>query len=39
MLVLEYYTVCLVYWSPRLSVIQEVPGSIPGYTLDIFLEV
>ena len=23
----------------RLTAIQEVPGSIPGYTLEIFLEV
>ena len=23
----------------RLTAIQEVPGSIPGYTLEVFLEV
>ena len=32
-------TTCLVQWLARLTAIQEVPGSIPGYTLDIFLEV
>ena len=32
-------TTCLVWWLARLTVIQEVPGSIPGYTLEIFLEV
>ena len=32
-------TACLVQWLARLTVIQEVPGSIPGYTLEIFLEV
>ena len=30
---------CLVCWLARLTAIQEVPGSIPGYTLDMFLEV
>ena len=30
---------CLVQWSARLTAIQEVPGSIPGYTLESFLEV
>ena len=32
-------TACLVQWLARLTAIQEVPGSIPGYTLQIFLEV
>ena len=32
-------TTHLVQWSARLTAIQEVPGSIPGYTLEIFLEV
>ena len=32
-------TTCLVCWLARLTAIQEVPGSIPGYTLEIFLEV
>ena len=32
-------TACLVWWLPFLTVIQEVPGSIPGYTLEIFLGV
>ena len=32
-------TACLVQWLARLSAIQAVPGSIPGYTLEIFLEV
>ena len=32
-------TTCLVWWLARLSVIQDVPGSIPGYTLQILLEV
>ena len=27
---------CLVWWLARLTAIQEVPGSIPGYTLEIF---
>ena len=31
-------TTSLVYWA-RLTAIQEVPGSIPGYILEIFLEV
>ena len=31
----SYGTTCLVC----LTGIQEVPGSIPGYTLEIFLEV
>ena len=31
-------TTCLVQWLSRLTAIQEVPGSIPGYTLVIFLE-
>ena len=30
---------CLIWRLARLTVIQEVPGSIPGYTLEIFLEV
>ena len=34
-----YLTTCLVEWLARLIVIQEVPGSIPGYTLENFLEV
>ena len=29
----------LVWWLARQTAIQEVPGSIPGYTLEIFLEV
>ena len=29
----------LVEWLARLTAIQEVPGSIPGYTLEIFLEL
>ena len=29
----------LVHWLVCLTAIQEVPGSIPGYNLDIFLEV
>ena len=32
-------TSCLVQWLACLTAIQEVPGSIPGYTLEIFLEV
>ena len=32
-------TACLVQWLARLTAMQEVPGSIPGYTLQIFLEV
>ena len=32
-------TTCLVWWLARLTAIQEVPSSIPGYTLEIFLEV
>ena len=32
-------TACLVQWLARLTAIQEVPGSIPGYTLEIFVEV
>ena len=32
-------TACLVQWLARLFTIQEVPGSIPGYTLEILLEV
>ena len=32
-------TGCLVYWLARLTAIQEVPGSIPDYTLEIFLEL
>ena len=32
-------TACLVQWLARLTAIQKVPGSIPGYTLEIFLEV
>ena len=32
-------TTCFVQWLARLTAIQEVPGSIPGYTLEIFLEV
>ena len=32
-------TACLVQWLARLITIQEVSGSIPGYTLEIFLEV
>ena len=32
-------TACLVYWLARLTAVQEVPGSIPGYTPEIFLEV
>ena len=32
-------TACLIYWLARLTAIQEVPGSIPGYTLEIFLVV
>ena len=35
----RFATTCLVSWLARLTVIQEVPGSIPGYTLEIFLEV
>ena len=34
-----YLTTCLVQWIARLTAIQEVPGSIPGYILEIFLEV
>ena len=30
---------CLVQWLAHLTAIQEVLGSIPGYTLDIFLEL
>ena len=30
---------CLVWWLARLTAIQEVPDSIPGYTLEFFLEV
>ena len=33
------WTACLVWWLARLTAIQEVPGLIPGYTLEIFLEV
>ena len=29
----------MVYWLARLTANQEVSGSIPGYTLEIFLEV
>ena len=32
-------TTCLLQWLARLTAVQEVPGSIPGYTLEIFLEV
>ena len=32
-------TTCLVQWLACLTAIQEVPGSIPGYILEIFLEV
>ena len=32
-------TTCLVQWLARLTAIQEVLGSISGYTLYIFLEV
>ena len=32
-------TTCLVWWLARLTAIQEVPGLIPGYTLEIFLEI
>ena len=32
-------TACLAYWLEFLNVIQEVSRSIPGYTLEIFLEV
>ena len=32
-------TTCLVQWLARLTAIQEVPGFIPCYTLEIFLEV
>ena len=32
-------TACLVQWLSHLTAIQEVPGSIPGYTQEIFLEV
>ena len=32
-------TTCLVQWLARLTAIQEDLGSIPGYTLEIFLEV
>ena len=32
-------TTCLGQWLARLTAIQKVPGSIPGYTLEIFLEV
>ena len=34
-----HVTTCLVWWLARLIAIQEVPGSIPGYTLEIFLKV
>ena len=33
------YTTCLVWWLTRLTAIQEVLDSFPGYTLEIFLEV
>ena len=33
------WTTCLVRWLARPTAIQEVPGSIPGYNLEIFLEV
>ena len=32
-------TACLVQWLAYLTAIQEIPGSIPGYTLEIFLGV
>ena len=32
-------TTCLVQWLPRLTAIREVLGSIPGYTLEIFLAI
>ena len=32
-------TACFVQWLARLTAIQEVPGSIPGYTLEFFQEV
>ena len=32
-------TAYLVKRLTRLTAIQEVPGSIPGYTVEIFLEV
>ena len=38
-MVFHKMTACLVQWLARLTAIQEVPGSIPGYTLEIFLEV
>ena len=36
---MEISTACLVQWLGRFTAIQEVPGSIPGYTLEMFLEV
>ena len=36
---INWTTACLVQWLARLTAIQEVPGSIPGYTLGIFLDV
>ena len=42
-LIWRYYSctmiACLVQWLVHLTAIQEVPGSIPGYNLEIFLEV
>ena len=38
-LLLWYGTACLVQWLARVTAIQEVPSSNPGYTLEIFLEV
>ena len=32
-------TACLVQWLAHPTAIQEVPGSIPSYTLEIFLEI
>ena len=29
----------VVEWLPSLTAIQEVPGSFPGYALEIFLEI
>ena len=33
------WTACLVWWLARLPAIQDVLDLIPGYTLEIFLEV
>ena len=38
-LLIVLVTTCLVQWLAHLTAIQEVPDSIPGYTLEIFLAV